>query len=227
MTNGNPEESKSSGCPYCCSVDLQGIIGIAKDVLLNPKGCWEQLKARQETIADIYKNFLIPIMVVVTICSFIGKTFVGISVPFVGTWKAPFMSALGGSIVFFVLQLAGIYVAAMVLEYIAKKFDVTVSRVDAFKLMSYALVPSYLAGMLMIIPALGILGFILGIYALYVYYCGIPVMLGIPQDRQMSFFWISFIAFVVIGVVFSLVVGIFMPKPSIDLSAIKIPQVLK
>ena len=118
------------------------------------------------------------------------------------------MGALGGrggvwaAAVQYALQLAAVYVFALIADNLAPRFGGQQDQVSAFKLAAYSYTASWVAGIFMLIPALAFLT-ILGLYSLYLLYTGAPVLMKVPQDRTLSYT----IVIILVGIVLSFVVG--------------------
>jgi hypothetical protein len=65
-------------------------------------------------------------------------------------------------------------------------------------------VPVWVAGVLNIVPFLGILTIFVGIYGLYLAYLGLPVIMKTPQDKVVVYL----IVVIVIAIVVSVIMGV-------------------
>ena len=60
-----------------------------------------------------------------------------------------------------------------------------------------------LAGVLSLIPALAVLGIIAALYAVYIFYLGLPVMMGTPADKVVPYMAVSALVIIVLSVILS------------------------
>jgi hypothetical protein len=72
------------------------------------------------------------------------------------------------------------------------------------KLAVYSPTAAWLAGGFAILPPLAILG-IFGLYSLYIFWKGVPVVLRLPADKVLPFT----ATVIVVGIVVNIVVGMF------------------
>ncbi|GEM_PF-6111548 len=216
------QDSKTSLPPHGTSgPDFGRIINLAKSITLDPVGTWPQIKQRSETIREVYLNYLIYLAAVPAICGFIGQLVIGVPLPYIGTWRPSFFSALFTSLVNYGVLLVLIYVMAMIVEKLAQKFDGQISLPDAFKLVAYAITPCYLAGVLSLVPVLGFFAFFAVLYSLYVYYKGVVPMGAASEDKNMSFFFVSAGCFILTGILIVAIQIAITPTPDIP------PELLK
>jgi hypothetical protein len=174
----------------------------AKAIVLTPQQEWPIIASEATTVADLYKNYIAILAAIGPVASVIGMSIVGMRLPGVGSFRVPITSAIGSAIVQYVLTLAGVYVLALVIDALAPRFSAKKSMDQAFKLSAYASTAAWLAGIFMLIPALGALG-ILGLYSLYLLYLGLPVLMKCPEDKSLGYT----AAVVVAGVVIFLLAG--------------------
>jgi hypothetical protein len=182
----------------------------AKNILMTPKTEWPAIASEHTDVATLYRSYIVPLSAIGPICRWIGWSVIGISAPFVGTFRVPFVTGLVGAIVSFVLGLVGIYVCAMVIEWLAPKFKSSGSRLDALKLVAYASTPVWIAGVLGLIPALGLLGILAAFYAIYLFYLGVPVLMKTPTDQVIPYMVVSAIVMIVLFVVVGAITGAIM-----------------
>jgi len=84
-----------------------------------------------------------------------------------------------------------------VIAFLAPRFGSQQDMGRAVQLVAYSYTPAWVAGILSIVPALGILAFVGGIYGLYLMYLGLPPMMKTPQDKAIGYLVVSIIAVIV------------------------------
>ncbi len=162
------------------------LVGRAKAILLTPQQEWQAIEREETTVPELYRNYIAILAAIGPVASIIGMSIVGMRLPGVGTFRVPITSAVGSAIVQYVLTLAGVYVLALVIDALAPRFSAKKSMDQAFKLAAYASTAAWLAGIFMLIPALGALG-MLGLYSLYLLYLGLPVLMKCPENRSLGY----------------------------------------
>lgn len=171
------------------------------NILTKPQQEWPVISAESTDIATLYKEYIAPLAAVPVICGFLGMSVIGIGLPFAGTIRTSLLGGLVGVIVRYVLSLAGIYVAALIIDKLAPKYQSTSGIVRALKMVAYASTASWVAGVLLLVPALSPLAALAGLYGIYLYYLGLPVVMNTPADRVIPYMVISAVIIIVIFVV--------------------------
>ena len=172
----------------------------ATNILTKPAAEWPVIAAESTTPMDLIKSYAAPLSAIPAICTFIGFSIVGVTLPFTGTFRAPFMSGLSGAIVGFVLGLVAIYVSAIIIEKLAPTFQSRGDTTQAMKLVVFASTPMWLAGILAIIPALSLLRILAGLYAIYLFYLGLPPVMHTPQDKVIPYMLVAAVVIIVISI---------------------------
>ncbi len=185
----------------------------AKAILLRPKQEWQTIGGETTTIAEMYKGYVVPLAAIGPIASIIGMSIVGISLPFMGSYRIPITTAVASAVVHYVLNLVGVYVLALIIDALAPTFAGEKNLTQAFKVAVYSYTPGWLAGIFVIIPALGVLG-ILGLYGLYLLYLGLPVLMKSPQEKSLGYTIAVIVAAVVIFVVIGIISRAFISFPT-------------
>ncbi len=199
------------------NIDTGKIISRAKAVLLDPPNAWTDIKAEQTTIKDLYKNYFLVLAAIPPVCAYLGGVIFGITIPLLGTMRTPIVGGLVDAVFRYGLSLVGLYVLALILQFVAKNFSGNPDLTSAFKLAAFASVPSYVFGALSIIPALGLIGALLSLYSIYVFWTGVTPMTDVPESKKIPFTVVSavvaIIVFVVIGAVSAAIRVSVMPAP--------------
>jgi hypothetical protein len=173
-----------------------------KGILLSPNQEWQTIAGETSSIAEIYKSYIIILAAIGPVASIIGMSIVGISLPFVGSFRIPITTAVASAVVQYVLTLAGVYVLAIIIDKLAPTFAGQPNMDQAFKVAAYSSTPGWLVGIFTIIPVLGVLG-ILGLYGLYLLYVGLPVLMKSPKEKSTGYT----VAVIVAAIVIFLIIG--------------------
>jgi uncharacterized membrane protein len=191
------------------------LIDRVKGILLQPKQEWEIISGETTTTSELYKNYIIPLAAIGPVASFIGMSIVGISMPLIGTYRVPITTAIASTVVHYVLGLIGVYILALIIDSLAPTFAGEKNMNQALKLSAYSYTAGWLAGIFVIIPALGILS-IVGLYSIYLLYTGIPVLMKAPQEKSLGYTVAVFIAAIVVFVVISWIPRAFISHPTLS-----------
>jgi hypothetical protein len=183
------------------------------NILTKPKEEWPVIATEATDISSLYKEYIVLLAAIPAVCGFIGMTIVGISLPFVGTYRTPISSGLSSMIVQYVLSLAGVYVAAIIIEKLAPTFQSSGGIVQALKMVAYASTPAWVAGVLGLIPALKILSVLAGFYAIYLFFLGLPHVMKTPSEKVVPYMAVAAVVIIVIYIVIGAVSALLIQLP--------------
>ncbi|TAL27007.1 MAG: YIP1 family protein, partial [Nitrospirae bacterium] len=114
------------------------LIERAKNILLQPKKEWQVIAGETTTVSDLYKSYIVPLAAIGPIASIIGMSVVGITMPFTGTYRVPIATAVVSSVLSYVLGLAGVYILALIIDFLAPNFSGEKNMSQALKLSAYS-----------------------------------------------------------------------------------------
>ncbi|HUJ89770.1 MAG TPA: Yip1 family protein [Syntrophorhabdales bacterium] len=177
----------------------------AQDILLRPKETWPVIKSEEMTIAGIYKSYALILAIIPAAAQAIGLVFIGTS--FIGIRYRPSLdSTLGHAILSYCAFLASLYIVALVINSLAPKFSSQKNLTNAFKLVAYSWTPTWMAGILLLIPSLAWLANLVSLYGLYLLYHGLPILMETPREKATVYFLSAVVlSAVLIGFIFSVV----------------------
>jgi len=172
-----------------------------KSILLHPREEWQVIEGENTSITDIYKSHVLPLAAIGPVSAFIhailfGNSFFGI------THRPSFLSALTSAVVSYIFTLIGVVLIALVIDILATRFGGTANRNNAFKLAAYSATAAWVAGIFQLVPGLGMLT-LLGLYGLYLFYVGVPVMMKAPQDKALIYTVAVVVVGAIAGMIFS------------------------
>ncbi len=181
----------------------------AKNIVLTPKTEWEVVGSEATSHAALYKEYIAPLAAIGPIASFIGLSIVGISLPFIGTHRVPFMSGLSSAVISFVFALVGVYLLALLINALAPTFGGEKNQMQAFKVAAFSYTPAWIASVLYILPSLAILVLLASLYSLYLLYLGLPVLMKAPKEKAAGYTAIIVVCAIVLALVFGTVASLF------------------
>jgi hypothetical protein len=190
-------------------VDLQTR---ARRILTMPAQEWPVIAAESTDVGALLRDYAAPLSAITAVCRWIGYSLVGVSVPFVGTYRIGLVRGLANAIVAWVFGLVGAWIAAIIIEKLAPSFSSRGNTAQALKLVVYASTPVWIAGVVNLIPALGVLVLVAALYGLYLFYLGLPIVMQTPPDKVIPFMAVAAVVVIVVmmcvGVVAGLIAGV-------------------
>ena len=171
----------------------------AKAILLTPKTEWPLIDAEPDTVGGIFRSYVVPLAAIGPIANLIGSLVFGWR--FFGiVYRPPVIAAVGGALVSYVAALIGVFVLAFIIDALAPTFSGTKSQVQSFKVAAYGATASWVAGIFGILPMIGWLA-ILGLYSLYLFYLGLPLLMRSPREKALGYAVVTIICAAVIALV--------------------------
>jgi hypothetical protein len=179
-----------------------------KNIITDPKAEWPVIEGEQTTVEKLYREYIALLAAIPVLATMIGSVVFGLTVPFVGTIRTPVVQAVITAIFTYVLALVGVYLAAFIVDKLAPTFDSKPDQLQALKLVAYAYTPAWIAGVLNIIPVLGILAILGGLYSIYVFYLGLPVMMKTPEAKVIPYMVVAAVVIIIVSFVMMAIAGV-------------------
>ena len=165
------------------------------NILKQPAQEWPVIAGESADIAGLLTGYAGPLAAIPAVCSWIGMSVIGI-----GFYRRGLISGLVGAVLSLVFALVGAFVGAFVIEKLAPTFKSTGNTVQALKLVVYASTPVWVAGVLNLLPPLAPLVFIAALYAIYLFYIGLPPVMKTPGDQVIPYMIVSAIVMFVVTI---------------------------
>jgi hypothetical protein len=180
-----------------------GIVARAKAILLTPDREWAVIDLEPATIRSIYVGYIVILAAIPPAANFIHGVLFGFGYGFgSGAVHPSFFGALSRAVVYYAFSLVGVFVLALIIDALAPTFLGRKNQVQALKLVAYASTATWLAGIFSLVPGLWILG-ILGLYTLYLFFTGVPVMMKSPPEKSLPYTAVIIVA----GIVLTILAG--------------------
>ncbi|HZV11818.1 MAG TPA: Yip1 family protein [Candidatus Kapabacteria bacterium] len=188
------------------------LVSRAKNMLLSPKTEWDVVAGEAATTGSLYSGYVIPFTLVATACSFIGSAFFASVVSGMFGVHYTMMYWIGSHVMSWVLGLVGIYVSALIIDALAPSFGSMKGQLNALKLVVFASTGSWAGQILTIIPVLGWIASLAGgIYSIYLFYLGLPKLMGTPKEKVVGYMVVAalvmIVMYVIIGAIVSSIAG--------------------
>lgn len=176
------------------------LIARVKNILLKPKDEWAVIDAEPATIQGLYVGYAALLAAIPAVASFLGLVLFGI-----WGWRPPIGSALGSAVTTYLMSLVGVAVTALVIEFLAPQFGAEKNRIQAFKVATYSATAGWVAGVFYILPGIGWIAALAGLYGLYLMYLGIPRLMKAPADKAVTYTIVAIVvAVIVLAVTYAL-----------------------
>ena len=187
---------------------IKGAIDSALALVKSPSGYMTANKEAPATINEIMVNYVAVLAAIPFLATLLGDLwYYSAYAPlgFVGSFVAyAFVSA----VLAYILNVVAVYVIAMVIGALAPTFGSVPDQVKAMKLAAFVFTPVFLIGILDIVPLLGVLSILGVLYGLYILYLGLPILLGTPADKTVTYLVAVLVVTVVVYLIMGEIVGL-------------------
>jgi Yip1 domain len=169
-----------------------------KGIILSPQTEWPVIAGESGDAGYLFRNYVAILAAIPAVCGFVGRLLIGGSI----------IRALIGAVIGYLLTFVAVYIMAWVVNQLAPTFSGQKDFPSALKLTVYSATPSWLAGVFLLIPALGFLR-ILGLYSLYLLYLGLPPLMKTPPEKAIWYTIVSIVCAIIVWIVlFSVITAI-------------------
>jgi hypothetical protein len=170
------------------------LVARAKAILMTPKQEWPVIDTEPLNVRELLIGYVLPLAAIGPIARFIGLSIFG----FGGIFRVPVGTALSQAILGFVMAVISVFVVAWVINALAPQFGATQNMQQAIKLSAYSATAGWVASIFYIIPSLWILAAVGGLYSLYLFYLGLPVLMKVPAEKAVPYIVVIVISVIVL-----------------------------
>lgn len=180
------------------------IIERIKNICLTPKTEWPVIAAETSSAKALIVGYILPLATLSAVAGFMGNTLIGQSLPFIGTYRTPFVTGIGIAVFTVIMAIVGTFILSWVINGLASTFGGEKNSQQAFKLAVYAYTPAWVAGLLYILPSLTFLALFASLYGLYLLYLGLPLLMKSSADKSFRYTGLVVISAVVLSAIMSM-----------------------
>lgn len=184
------------------------IVGRVQRLLLSPKSEWDVIDGEAVEPQSLVTGYIAPLAAIPAVATVIGWGILG-----AGPVKLGFGTALTMAATQYVLAIVFVFVFAFIIDALAPTFGAQKNFNQALKVSAYSATAGWVAGVFMIVPALGVLAVVGAIYSLYLLFIGLPKLMKPAAGKEMTYTIVSIVTAIAAGVVISAVSQSFIPRP--------------
>lgn len=177
------------------------LVDRVKNIIMTPKTEWPVIAAEDPNPTAILTGYVVPLAAVPALATVIGTGLIG------GPFGASLTFGIGTGVVTFITAVVGVYLTALVMDYLAPNFGSQKNFGRALQTVAYSYTPAWVGGILAILPAISWLGTLAGLYGLYLMYLGLPHTMKTPEDKTIVYMIVTIIVLVVIYSILALILG--------------------
>jgi len=188
------------------------IVERAKNIILKPTDEWNVIASEPATIGGLFTGYAMPLALIPLVSTILFTGLLGISAAdmmgFGDGMPLNLMAIAGMAILSLIVSLVSLFVMGTMVKLVSPSFNGTSDKVQAMKLMTYASTPNWVVALLSWIPFLGaVLGFAAIVYVVYLIYCGLNPVMGVPKEKIAGFTVAIVLIYVVLALIMSGIVA--------------------
>ncbi|MBI5472933.1 MAG: DUF1282 family protein [Ignavibacteriae bacterium] len=176
------------------------LVDRAKNIILTPKTEWPAIAAEEPNIGQIMTGYVLPLALIPAVANIIGW---GI----IGRGFVSFTYGIASGVVSFGVAVLSVFLVAYVVDFLAPNFSSTKNIGRAFQLVAYSYTPSWIAGVLLIVPVLSPLAMLAGLYGIYLMYLGLPFTMKTPPDKSPVYLIVIILALILVYAIVGAILG--------------------
>lgn len=184
------------------------IVDRIKNICLTPSTEWPVIADEQSSTGSLIAGYVAPLAAVSALAGFIGVSLVGTNTFFAGTYRMSIFAGLALAIWTFVGAIIGVVLVGFIINALAPTFGGEQNSARAMRVAVYSFTPAWIAGVLRIVPALGILAILGAFYGFYLLYLGLPALMKSPKEKAAGYTVVTIVAAIVVYVVVGAVGGL-------------------
>ncbi len=155
----------------------------AKALVLSPADEWRKIERESGDPGYLFISYVAYLAAIPPVCAFLRWHVLAWRWMHVHHRHAGFFGGLFYSIVHWLAAFAFVYGMGLIIDALAPTFSGLRNRENAMKLAAYSMTPAWLAGVFVLIPGLGVLRLLAVLYAIYVFWLGLPLLMKPGPDR--------------------------------------------
>ncbi len=182
-------------------------------LISSPKSEWAVIASEEPEISTTVVGYAVPLAGLAALAIFIGYGFIGMTIPMIGKIVGT-SYGLAQALTMFIQTLISLFVTALVVNMLASTFQSEPNYGRALQLVAYSYTAPWVGGLLNVVPMLGIVGSLFGLYGIYLWYLGLPEVMKTPKEKVVVYMIVTviilFAVFFVVGLVLTpIIFGIF------------------
>ena len=182
----------------------QGLFARAINILMHPRAEWDVIVPEHATTQGLILGYAAVLAAVPAIARVVSGLMPHCFFAVCYTPNPVFVVV--SAVVYYLLSLASVFVIGLIIEALAPSFGAEKNQIQAMKVAVYSWTAAWLAGIFLIIPWVGGLLSLVGLYSLYLLYLGLKLMKS-PDDKAVVYTVVVVVLAVVIFIVGGAIAG--------------------
>lgn len=177
--------------------------GRVRHMIFSPAREWQVIGVERGPIKTLFFQYVVPMALVPAVASFFGYGLVGANGIYFRVSGLFWGSAM--AIDNFITSLAVFWFGTYIVDKLAPGFGARRDTGKSARLVAYAYTPAWIAGLFYFVPSLQEL-VVLGLYSVYLFYLGIPVLKPMPEGQRVTYTIVSAILLIIVRFIVGLLI---------------------
>ena len=159
-------------------------------LFVNPGREWLAIRDDSTTVGKLYAAHVMVLAAIPAISGFIGTTQFGWQIGAGDPIKLTLQSAGVIAVLYYIAMLVGVFAIGWMIHWMGTTYNAHVPLSKCVILAAYTATPLFLIGIMELYPVLWVnmvVGIVALAYTVYLLYSGVPIMMGISEDRGFLF----------------------------------------
>lgn len=188
------------------------LIQRVRNIILKPKEEWTVIASEKPDKMKLIGGYALILALIPAVSTFIALAIIGTS-KFMGYSDRSFLRGLSEGLTQLIASIVGVYLLSFIIDILAPSFESEKNFGKSMQLSVYSYTAMWLAGILLIIPGIGLLSILVGLYSIYLFAIGFPILKYTPKDKVIGYVALTIISMIVITLilqnVFGAIIGFF------------------
>ncbi|MBD3369723.1 hypothetical protein GF402_05085 [Candidatus Fermentibacteria bacterium] len=194
-------------------MEYSSLIDKVKMVITKPRDFFERAVGEPVTLPELIRSYVVVLAAVPAVghligLGVVGRSFMGHHVTLGMKYTIPYV------ILWYLLTVVMAGVVSFLSSKLAPNFGGKEDLASSAKAVIYSYTPAWVAGVFYIIPALGWIALVAGLYSLYLLYLSAGIVIGVPENKKVGFVVILVVASVVAWILVGAIAQATMPGPA-------------
>ncbi len=185
-------------------------------IITKPKEEWKKVNSETPDIQNIIITYVLPLVVISGICTLFGYSYIGLNKDYgvIGTVvQKGWSTGIQAGIISVLSSVIAVIVSAFIINALSTSFKSEQNLGRSVQLVSYSFTPAWIGGILAIVPSLGWIGTLLGLYGLYLLYLGLTPLMKTPKEQALGYLVVSMlviiVSYILIGLILTPIISLF------------------
>ena len=165
---------------------LSNIIGL----FINPKKQWQAIADSECSVSKCYLSYVLILAAIPPVAGYFGTTMFGWQLGGRDAVKLAADSALFIAIAYYLVMLVGVFTMGVMIQWMGKTYGTDQPLARTVTLAAYTATPLFLVGIFELLPIIWV-NFLVGLpalgYTVVLLYTGLPIMMGISEEKGFLF----------------------------------------